>query len=71
MFPEKNTRILFKLIALFEELFLLGEARDALINMIMKNCPFDQLNWAEKMLETDSYSRLMEVASEISHPDFK
>jgi len=48
-----------------------GEARDALINMIMKNCPFEELNWAEKMLETDSYSRLMEVASEISHPDFK
>eukprot|EP00088_Acartia_fossae_P020179 TRINITY_DN21830_c0_g1_i4.p1 TRINITY_DN21830_c0_g1~~TRINITY_DN21830_c0_g1_i4.p1 ORF type:complete len:868 (-),score=244.57 TRINITY_DN21830_c0_g1_i4:118-2613(-) len=48
-----------------------GEARDALINMIMKNCPYDELNWAEKLLETDTVARLMEVASEINHPQFK
>jgi len=44
-----------------------GEARDALVNIIMKNCPWDQLNWAEKMMKTDAYDRLMEVASELTH----
>lgn len=48
-----------------------AEARDALVNMIMKNCPYEQLNWAVKMLETDYYARLMEVASELNHPEFK
>eukprot|EP00090_Calanus_glacialis_P004732 TRINITY_DN13559_c0_g1_i1.p1 TRINITY_DN13559_c0_g1~~TRINITY_DN13559_c0_g1_i1.p1 ORF type:complete len:1002 (-),score=408.50 TRINITY_DN13559_c0_g1_i1:92-3097(-) len=46
-------------------------AREALINLIMKNCKYDQLNWADKMLTTDSYQRLMEVASEINMPEFK
>jgi tetratricopeptide (TPR) repeat protein len=46
---------------------LTGEARDALINIIMKNCPWDQMNWAEKMMKTDAYQRLMEVASELTH----
>jgi len=46
-------------------------AREALINMIMKNCKWDQLNWAEKMLTTDAYQRLMEVASELNLPEFK
>jgi len=44
-----------------------GEARDALINLIMTNCPWDRLAWAEIMLKMDSYSRLMEVASELTH----
>merc|ERR550519_2641357 len=46
-------------------------AREALVNLIMKNCKYEQLNWAEKMLKTDSYHRLLEVASEINHPEFK
>jgi len=46
---------------------LSGEARDALINLIMTNCPWDRMAWAEKMLKTDFYSRLMEVASELTH----
>lgn len=46
-------------------------AREALINLIMKNCKYEQLNWANKMLATDSYQRLMEVASEINMPEFK
>jgi len=50
---------------------LTAVAREALINLIMKNCKWDQLNWAEKMLTTDSYQRLMEVASEINMPEFK
>lgn len=44
-----------------------GEARDALINLVMTNCPWDSMGWAEKMLKTDAYSRLMEVASELTH----
>jgi len=44
-----------------------GEARDALVNIIMKNCPWDALNWAERMMKTDAYDRLMEVASELTH----
>merc|ERR550519_1676070 len=44
-----------------------GEARDALLNLIMVNCPWDRMNWAEKMLRTDAYVRLMEVASEFTH----
>ena len=44
---------------------LSGMARDALINLIMTNAAWDRMNWAEKMLKTDAYSRLMEVASEL------
>merc|ERR1712198_289249 len=44
-----------------------GEARDAIINLIMTNCPWDRMAWAEKMLKTDFYSRLMEVASELTY----
>jgi len=48
-----------------------GEARDALINLIMKNCPYNQLDWAEKLLKTDAYYRLMEVASELNLEEFR
>merc|ERR1711970_543624 len=44
-----------------------GEGRDAMLNLIMTNCPWDRLSWAEKMLKTDGYSRLMEVASELTY----
>merc|ERR1711970_1503543 len=44
-----------------------GEGRDAILNLIMTNCPWDRLAWAEKMLKTDGYSRLMEVASELTY----
>ena len=44
-----------------------GEARNALIELIMKNCKYDELNWAELCLKkTDTYHRLMEVASEMT-----
>ena len=32
----------------------------------MKNCRYDELNWAELCLKTDAYQRLMEVASEMT-----
>ena len=50
---------------------LTAPAREALVNLIMKNCKWEQLNWAEKMLKTDAYQRLLEVASEINHPEFQ
>ena len=28
-----------------------GEARDALVELIMKNCKYDELNWAEICLK--------------------
>ena len=31
----------------------------------MKNCPYNELDWACKMLSTDGYQRLLEVASEL------
>ena len=40
---------------------LTAVAREALVNLIMKNCKYEQLNWAEKMLKTDAYYRLLEV----------
>jgi hypothetical protein len=53
------------------DLLISGEARDALINLIMKNCPYNQLDWAEKLLKTDAYYRLMEVASELNLEEFR
>ncbi len=32
----------------------------------MKNCKYEELSWAESMLKTDGYQRLMEVASEMA-----
>ena len=32
----------------------------------MKNCKYDELGWAEKLLKTDGYQRLMEAASELT-----
>merc|ERR1711962_1263700 len=46
-------------------------AREALINLIMKNCKWEQLNWAERMFRTDAYHRLMEVASVVNMPEYK
>ena len=43
-----------------------GPARDALVELIMNNCKYDQLNWAELALKTDTYQRLMEVSSEMT-----
>ena len=34
---------------------LTAVAREALVNLIMKNCKYEQLNWAEKLLKTDAY----------------
>ena len=46
-------------------------AREALVNLVMKNCRWEQLNWAERMFKTDAYQRLMEVASVVNMPEYK
>jgi len=46
-----------------------AEARDAIVDLIIKNCPYNELDWAHKMLKTDAYNRLMDVASE--HTEYK
>ena len=40
--------------------------RDAIVELLMKNCKYDELGWAEKLLKTDGYQRLMEAASELT-----
>ena len=42
-----------------------GEARDAIVELVMKNCPYTELDWAIKMLSTDAYQRMLEVSSEL------
>ena len=77
MYNLNSTLFLFKFLNylyLTDDFFFLrkyrtitGEARNALIELIMKNCKYDELNWAELCLKkTDTYHRLMEVASEMT-----
>lgn len=42
-----------------------GLARDAIMELIMKNIHYDALNWAEQMVEIGGVGRLMDVASEL------
>jgi len=48
-----------------------AKAREALVNLIMKNCKPEQLDWAEKMLATDSYQRLLEVSAQANYPEYR
>lgn len=42
-----------------------GSARDALIELIMRNVHYTALNWAERLVDLRGLQRLMEVASEL------
>ncbi|XP_034183265.1 unc-45 myosin chaperone isoform X2 [Osmia lignaria lignaria] len=42
-----------------------GLARDAIIELIMRNIHYTALNWAERLVELRGLQRLMEVASEL------
>nr|KAF7427020.1 hypothetical protein H0235_006714 [Vespula pensylvanica] len=42
-----------------------GQARDAIIELIMRNIHYTALNWAERLVEIHGLQRLMEVASEL------
>lgn len=42
-----------------------GLARDAIIELIIRNVHYSTLNWAERLVELRGLQRLMEVASEL------
>lgn len=42
-----------------------GKARDAIMELIMRNCHFNTLNWAERFIEIKGLLRLLEVCSEL------
>ena len=45
--------------------------REALVHLIIKNCKWEQFNWAEKMLKTDVYQRLRNVALKVNGPKLR
>ncbi|KAJ8711376.1 hypothetical protein PYW07_008618 [Mythimna separata] len=42
-----------------------GLARDAIIELIMRNCHYSAINWAERFVEIKGLQRLLEVCSEL------
>lgn len=42
-----------------------GIARDAIMELIMRNCHYTAINWAEKFVEIRGLQRLLEVCSEL------
>lgn len=42
-----------------------GLARDAIMELIMRNCHYSAINWAEKFVEINGLHRLLEVCSEL------
>nr|CAH7723397.1 unnamed protein product [Callosobruchus chinensis] len=42
-----------------------GLARDAILELIMRNIHYNQLNWAEQLLDIGGVGRIMECASEL------
>lgn len=42
-----------------------GEARDAVIELLIRNVHYNTLNWAERLVEIKGLHRLMEVCSEL------
>ncbi|XP_050666566.1 protein unc-45 homolog B [Leptidea sinapis] len=42
-----------------------GIARDAIMELIMRNCHYSTLNWAERFVEIRGLQRLLEVCSEL------
>ncbi|XP_022901032.2 protein unc-45 homolog B [Onthophagus taurus] len=43
-----------------------GIARDAIIELLMKNIHYNQLNWAEQLVDIGGVQRLLECASELA-----
>ncbi|XP_059052848.1 protein unc-45 homolog B [Achroia grisella] len=42
-----------------------GKARDAIIELIMRNCHYSTINWAERFVEIKGLHRLLQVCSEL------
>ena len=45
-------------------------AREALVNLIIKNCKWEQLNWAEKIMKTEDYQQPRDGASKVNMSEF-
>jgi len=48
-----------------------GEARDAIIELIMRNCEYRALDWAERLVDINGLQRLMEIASEMEEMSYE
>ena len=44
-------------------------AREALVNLIVKNGKWEQLNWAKKILKTDAHQQLRNGALKVNMPE--
>lgn len=42
-----------------------GEARDAVVELLIRNCHYETLDWAERLVELKGLHRLMEICSEL------
>lgn len=42
-----------------------GQSRDAIIELIMRNCHYNTINWAERFVEIKGLLRLLDVCSEL------
>lgn len=42
-----------------------GHARDAIVELIMRNCDYSAVNWADRFVEIKGLQRLLEVCSEL------
>lgn len=42
-----------------------GQARDAIVELVMRNCHYSAINWAERFVEIKGLQRLLEVCSEL------
>lgn len=66
---EKNKKqidvLLSCLVKSIDNRIISGLARDALIELIMRNIHYDQLSWAEQVIDINGVEKLMECASEL------
>ncbi|GJQ79844.1 putative myosin-binding striated muscle assembly central [Trypoxylus dichotomus] len=61
---EINTLLTY-LVTAVNNRMISGLARDAIVELLMKNIHYDALNWAEQLVEIGGVERLMECASEL------
>ncbi|KRT81742.1 Anaphase-promoting complex subunit 3 protein [Oryctes borbonicus] len=61
---EINTLLTY-LVTAVNNRMISGLARDAIVELLMKNIHYNALNWAEQLVEIGGIERLMECASEL------
>ena len=42
-----------------------GLARDAIVELVMRNCEYRSLDWAERFVDINGIQRLMQIAAEM------